>query len=484
VLLVDVAGVIVLAQGQAAERFGPLVGQSAFELADGARFAPDDGAPCPAEVALRRVLAGEDLAGLAYVADRVFETRLTTQLRDAAIAGACIVALDVTGHHAAHALTVREDRMAALGTLAAGVANEINNPLTYVLINIEHVMRSLRRLSALDEHEVPRGAERTSALAGLVEALGKASEGANRMREVTRDILVFSQGNGTPHALIDVRAVLESSLQVAWHELRHRARVVRHLAEVPMLEANPTQLAHLFLQLLMNAARAIPEGNAENEEVRVTTRCDETGDVVVEILDTGIGIAPEDLPRVFDPFFTRREPGEGVGLGLSICHGIVKYLGGRISAESGAGRGSVFRIVLPAGRHPANGSSRPPDTPRLRVLVVDADPLIGEAIARSLGDECDLTVALDARQAVQLLLGNHFDFVLCDVMLPEASGVDLYVELLSAAPQLVNRIVFMAGGASTPRARAFQSSVANPCLEKPIDMNELRRLVRCAVIAR
>jgi signal transduction histidine kinase/CheY-like chemotaxis protein len=482
VLLVDAAGVLVLAEGQAAERFGPLVGRSAFELAEGARVVPDDGAPCSAEVAIRRALAGDDLAGLVYVEDRVFEARVTTQVHRGAIAGACVVALDVTRHHAAQTRAVREDRMGALGTLAAGVANEINNPLTYVMINIEHVMRRLRHLGALDEYEVPQGPERTAALAGLVDALAKASEGANRVRAVTRDILVFAQGNDAPRGLVDVRAVLESSLQVAWHELRHRARVVKHLADVPPLEASATQLAHVFLQLLVNAASAIPEGNAEHEEVRVTTRCDDSGDVVVEILDTGAGIAPAALPHVFDPFFTTHGAGEGVGLGLSICHGIVKHLGGKISAESGPGRGSVFRVVLPAGRHSANGSVS--ESPQLRVLVVDADPLVGEAIARSLGEESELTVASDARQATQILLSNHFDFVLCDVMLPETSGVDFYVEVLRAAPHLVHRIVFMIGGASTVRARAFLSSIANPCLEKPLDMSELRRLVGRAATAR
>jgi two-component system NtrC family sensor kinase len=484
VLLVDAGGVLVLAEGRASGRFGALVGRSAFELADGARFVPDDGAPCSAEVALRRALAGEDLAGLAYVDDRVFETRVTTQMYRAAVVGACVIALDVTRYHAAQARAVREDRMGALGTLAAGVANEINNPLTYVLINIEHVMRRLRRLGALDEDEVPQGSERIAVLAGLVEALTKASEGANRVRTVTRDILVFAQGHNAPRGLVDVRAVVESSLQVAWHELRHRARVVKHLADVPPLEASATQLAHVFLQLFVNAASAIPEGNAEHEEVRITTRCDEAGDVVVEILDTGTGIAPESLPYVFDPFFTTRGVGEGMGLGLSICYGIVKHLGGHMSAENGPGRGSVFRVVLPAGRHRSQSWALAPQVPPLRVLVVDADPLIGEAIARSLGDESQLTVASDARQATQILLGSHYDLVLCDVMLPETSGVDFYVEVLRAAPHLVHRIVFMAGGASTVRARAFLSSIVNPCLEKPLDMSELRRLVARAATAR
>ena len=477
VLWVDASGVLVLAEGRAARPLGPRVGESAFELSGRARFVPDDGAPCSAEVALRRALEGEDLAGLAYFEDRVFEARLTAQVDRTAIVGACVVAVEVTRHHAAQARVFHEDRLKALGTLAAGFADEINNPLTYVLLNIEHVMRRLRSLGALDEAAAPPWSEMPAVFAALVEALARATEGANRVRTVTRDVLVFAQGNGAPRELVDVRAVLESALQVAWYQLRHRARVVRHLAVVPPVEANATQLAHVFLHLFVNAANAIPEGNAEHEEVRVTTQCDENGDVVVEVLDTGTGIAPEALPHVFDPFFTTRGAGEGMGLGLSICHGIVKHLGGRMSAESGPGKGSVFRVVLPAGRLASSGPLRTRQEVPCRVLVVDADLLVGEAIARSLGDQGELTVASNAQHAVQILLNDDFDFVLCDVMLPETGGIDFYIGVLHAAPHLVHRIVFMVGGATTVRARAFLSSVANPCLEKPLDMSQLRRLV-------
>ncbi len=477
VLMVDRAGTLLTATGRGAGPFGPLVGGSVFDLAAGVRFVPDDGGPCSAEVALRRALAGEDLGGLVVVNDRVFEARASTFMRRGSIAGACIVALDVTKRRAAEMRSVHEDRMGALGTLAAGVANEINNPLTSVLINIDHVMRQLRHLGALNEAEVPSWAALSETLNGLVEALAGASVGANRVRAVASDVLVFAQGTNAPRGLVDVRAVLESTLQVAWHELRHRARIVKQLAEVPPLAASATQLAHVFLQLLMNAAGAIPEGNAVNEEVAVSTRCDARGDVVVEIRDTGRGIAPEALPRVFDPFFTTRAVGQGVGLGLSMCHGMVQSMGGRISVESEPGRGSVFRVVLPPARRP---SSHPPKPPPCRMLIVDADPLVGEAIARALGEDGELTLAVDVRRATELLGHDPFDLVLCDLMLPETSGVDLYVELLRTAPHLVSRIAFMAGGASTARARAFLSSVSNPCLGKPIDMSELRRLVASA----
>jgi two-component system NtrC family sensor kinase len=371
---------------------------------------------------------------------------------------------------------VLDDRMGALAILAAGVADEINNPLTYVLLNLDHAMRRLRSLRALDPREAPPWPALTAAFAELVDALAKASEGANRVRGITRDILVFAQGDPAPRSLVDVRAVVESSLQVAWHELRHRARVVRKLLDVPPVEANATPLAHVFLHLLVNAARAIPEGNAERREIRVGTRSDESGDAVIEISDTGGGISPDDIEHVFEPFFTTHHRSGHLGLGLSICHGIVRQLGGELTAHSSEGEGTTFRVVLPAGRSPSASGMQARAKPARRVLVVDADPLVGDAIARSLeGNE--LSTATDASQAIELVAGAAFDLVLCDVMLPGASAIDFYVELLRVAPDRLHRVVFMAGGATTMRARAFLASITNPCLEKPIDLSELRRLV-------
>src|SRR5262249_29278483 len=160
------------------------------------------------------------------------------------------------------------------------------------------------------------------------------------------------------------------------------------------VEANEAQLGHVFLNLLLNAARAIPEGNPSREEVRVATRSDEAGDVIVEVSDTGAGIEPDVLPRIFDPFFTTRGAGKGVGLGLSVSHGIVKSLGGEMRVESAPGKGSLFRVVLRASqrwRRPSSSSMRVSAPAKCQMLVVDADPLLGDAMARALLDEAELT---------------------------------------------------------------------------------------------
>ena len=204
---------------------------------------------------------------------------------------------------------------------------------------------------------------------------------------------------------------------------------------------------------------------------------------MVEVQDTGGGIRPEHLARVFDPFFTTKPVGVGTGLGLSICHGIVTDLGGDIEVESEPGRGTTFRIRLPAV--PATAAPQAPAAPpaprqarRARVLVVDDDPMAGRAVSRILGADHDVTVHTSARQALaQVREGQRFDAVICDVMMPDLDGKAFYEELEEVAPELTARVVFVTGGAFTERTEAFLRSTTAPSLEKPFSQAALQAAV-------
>lgn len=255
---------------------------------------------------------------------------------------------------------------------------------------------------------------------------------------------------------------------------------MKALADVPPVEANEARLGQVFLNLLINAAQAIPEGHADKNEIRVSTRTDERGNAVVEVSDTGIGIAPDDMPRIFNPFFTTKD--EGSGLGLATSHGTIKGLGGDIQATSVPGRGSTFRVILPPAKQwrgaVQSGSYDLRAAERRRVLVIDDERLVCDAIARALSDDGEVDVATEAQDALSLIAaGARYDLVLCDLMMPVMTGMDLYAEVVRIAPLQAGRFVFMTGGAFTPRARAFLTSVVNPCLEKPLDMAKLRSLV-------
>jgi CheY-like chemotaxis protein len=256
---------------------------------------------------------------------------------------------------------------------------------------------------------------------------------------------------------------------------------VKQLREVPPVEANEAQLGELFLTLLVNAAQAVPEGHADVNEVRVTTCVDEAGAVVVEVMDTGTGITPDALPRIFDPFFTTKGGVAGVGLGLSIAHGIARDLGGSLSVASEPGKGSTFRVSLPAARSYRKSSGRWRTVPpaRKRVLVIDDEPLVRAAIAEALAAENEVVHVGAAKEGLALMLAARepFDVVLCDLMMPVMTGMDLYVEVVRAAPSQAGRIVFMTGGVFTARAKAFLESVSNACLEKPLQIGKLRSVL-------
>jgi PAS domain S-box-containing protein len=395
--------------------------------------------------------------------------------------GVLVVGRDVTEQAEFQHQLLQRDRMAALGTLSAGVAHEINNPLTYLLVNLEHVLRRIRAASASDDPIEELAAPGTGGLAALSQSLQQAVEGANRVRQIVRDLLTFSQGNVEQRGMVDVRGIVESATQMAWHEIRHRARLTKSLAEVPPVDANEARLGQVFLNLLVNAAQAIPEGQADRHEIKVTTRTDDTGHVVIEVADTGMGIPAENLARIFDPFFTTK--GEtGTGLGLSISLGAIRSLGGDIKVASAPGRGTTFQVLLPPaktwrGAVPAS-SHELRALPRRRVLVVDDERLVGEAIARALSEDNDVDVVTEAEEALaRVARGERYDVILCDLMMPVMTGMDLYAEIVRVAPKLAGRLVFMTGGAFTARARAFLESVVNPCLEKPLDTSKLRSII-------
>jgi signal transduction histidine kinase len=368
------------------------------------------------------------------------------------------------------------DRMASVGTLAAGVAHEINNPLASIVANLELMSRDLtavaERLNITDRlHEV-------------FEELSDARESADRLRLIVRDLKIFSRATDEEHrGAVDVQRVLESSLRMAWNEIRHRARLIKEYAIVPPVEANEARLGQVFLNLIVNAAQAIHEGDAEHNQIRVTTRLDERGWVVTEVRDSGMGIPPENLQRIFDAFFTTKPVGVGTGLGLSICHRIISGLGGELQVESEVGKGTAFRVVLPPAASTVQTVKKASVHPlvktrRGRVLVIDDEPMIVTAISRTLAFDHEVVLCSDASDALaRVVAGERFDVVLCDLMMPQMTGMDLYAAFSAQAPDQAERMVFLSGGAFTTAARAFLDEVPNQRLEKPFDTRQLLALV-------
>ncbi len=401
-----------------------------------------------------------------------------------AIVGAVMVIRDVTQRKHTEARLSVADRMASIGTLAAGVAHEINNPLAAVVSNLELVARHVSELG-----------RRIAVPPELLAELRDARDGAERVRQIVVDLKVFARSEDDQRGPVDVHSVLESMLRMASNEIRHRAQLVKALAPVPAVLANESRLGQVFLNLLVNAAQAIPEGHSEQNQIRIATTTDREGRVVITIADTGAGIPPDARGRIFTPFFTTKPVGVGTGLGLSICHRIVTSLGGEISFDSVLGTGTVFRVVLPAlvpavpapAAAPASPTAPVPDTAprRGRILLVDDEPILTRIVERVLAADHAVIACNSAMDALVAIRADpRFDVILCDLMMPQMTGMDLHAELLRSLPDQAARMVFLTGGAFTPRARGFLDTVPNQRIEKPFTNAGLRALIDELVRAR
>lgn len=388
-----------------------------------------------------------------------------------------LVARDISERKRLEGRLFLADRMASLGTMAAGVAHEINNPLSYVIANVSHVLSEI----------APSAEEGDAASLEMQRALDEAIGGLDRIRRIVADLKTFSRSDDERAVTSDIRHVLDSCVNIAASEIRHRAKLVREYASVPPVRGSDARLGQVFLNLLVNAAQALPLGQAHEHEIALRALLAPDGRVVVEVSDTGLGIPAEVLPRIFDPFFTTKPVGEGTGLGLSICHAIIKAIGGEISVQSAVGRGTTMRVILQPAPPVSDGFAdkrkalQSSPSPRKKILVVDDEPLFALAVRRLLQAEHEVMVIESGRRAIELLQDKDFDIVLCDLMMPDIGGIELHAELSKLRPGFERRMVFMTGGAFTQAARQFLETVPNARLEKPFTRDEARAVLQNAI---
>jgi len=363
----------------------------------------------------------------------------------------------------------RSEHMASLGLMAAGVAHEINNPLSYILSNLSFAAE--------------RAIDQESRL-----ALREALEGAGRVRDIVRDLKTLSRMESEEDLkAVDVRNAVDAALKLGFDDVRHRARVQRHFSEVPRVLGNETRLVQVMLNLVTNAAQSIAPGSPDDNQITVEVRLAETeGEVEIVVTDTGIGISEDHLPKVFEPFFTTKPAGEGTGLGLSICHRLIHAMGGRIQVTSEERRGSRFSVFLAIAPNTldsdapqselALGTSR-----RLRLLIVDDEVLVARAVRRVFEKEFRVEIALDGQSALEKLRKTDYDVVLCDVMMPGISGLDVYRQVRAENEPLAGRFVFATGGLFSQELSDSVKRLSNMIVEKPFDPAELRRVILAAV---
>ena len=385
---------------------------------------------------------------------------------------------DITDSRRMEEALRRSERMVSIGTMAAGVAHEINNPLSYLLGNLQLINEELDRLRP----QLP-----PESVAEIDSMLSDSVAGGKRVRKIVNGMRAFSRVGTTQASVVDVSSVIKAAVAMAEHEVRLRAELEVDVEDVGSVFIDETQLVQVIVNLLVNAAQALPEGEARKHTIRLEVRQEE-GDVVIRVSDTGPGI-PRDLRgRVFDPFFTTKPVGSGTGLGLAISFSIITHHGGRLELEETTS-GASFRISLPviAGHGGPAGDAdeieaRTPSR-RARALLIDDEPQLLSMLERALKSTFDLVQVGSGRAALELLENDRaFDLIVCDLMMPEVSGVEVLRWLATTSPELLERSVVATGGDPSDETLKELEAMGLDTIRKPFDIPELRRdLVRRAL---
>ena len=364
----------------------------------------------------------------------------------------------------------QSERLAAVGTIAEGLAHEVNNPLTYILGNLEY----------LETH--------ASALPPpLPSVVRDAREGSERIARIVADLRSFARMDEvTRLEPVDVHEALEKALRMVGPALHHRARIVRRFGVAPPVRATEGRLVQVFMNLLVNATQALPPDARQENEVTLETAV--SGDTVwVHVRDTGKGMSEEQKTHLFEPFFTTKPPSVGTGLGLFVSRSLVESFGGIIDVESKPGSGTTATVALPVWRGEDGGgeegpkeepTSSPEREKKPRVLFVDDEKNLARLFEHTLGDTFEVVVETSGLAAAERLEADPgFDAVVCDLMMPGVDGVEVFERARRAHPELAERFVFTTGGAFTRRARSFLDTVQNPCVEKPFRFSDISILL-------
>lgn len=362
---------------------------------------------------------------------------------------------------------IQHEKLAAMGSLLASIAHELNNPLGALAMQAQLLQEELG----------------SSPLTEQVQEMLRTTE---RCTRIVHSFLTLARQNPPQRTAVALNTVVQETLQLVVYSLRvDTITVQQHLAaDLPLLLGDPHQLAQVVLNLLTNAHQAL-RAMPLPRQLTLTTRFEPTpARLVLEVADTGPGMPPAHQARIFEPFFTTKPPGMGTGLGLPLCRSIVEDHGGTLTVASQPGHGATFHVELPVPAAPVteNGAEAAPEaaavSPKRRILLIDDEESIARALARLLRrDGHTVDLAAHGRQGLALLQAHDYEVIFCDLRMPEVDGPGVYRELERTQPHLCKRVVFLTGDALDPQLAAFLEQAARPRLMKPFRIADIRRVI-------
>ncbi|MDB5557014.1 MAG: Sensory box histidine kinase/response regulator [Rhizobium sp.] len=379
---------------------------------------------------------------------------------------------------ATQAQLVIAEKYAAIGQLANGVAHELNNPASWVLLGLDHSRKKLAEARAL----ASGNAVLRELLAGIDSTLTDVHAGMERIRTVIGDLRTLSRVDSDLHSVVDLNEIVRATCQLAQPAYRGVASLELRLGHVPPLLGDRVRLGQLITNLLVNAAHAVGDGGS-NHQIAVVTETDGTH-VTLAVEDSGPGIPAELHEHVFDPYFTTKPSEIGTGLGLALVRKIADRHGGAARIARGTLAGARVEVRFPiVDDLPEDATVTVVDRAlaraqgRSRILVIDDEPMLLRSLVSTIGDEHDVVTALGGQRGLELLARDQaFRLIVCDLQMPYVDGMSIHDAIKRDHPALLPCLVFMSGGAVTPRATQFLERERPRVIGKPIDIEELLEL--------
>lgn len=367
------------------------------------------------------------------------------------------------------------EKMSMIGVLTLGIIHEINNPLVWLLSNLELMKEQLKTFPARD-------IKAQQLIVSFSKYANESIDGAQRIAHTIHDLKGFSHEGGTKVFPVNIADALNAAIHILGHEIKQTMQIKQEFCvDMPLILLSTNRLQQVFMNLIVNAAQSFT--NPENpKNLLIIKTILETNKFRIDFTDNGGGINPDNMNKLFTPFFTTKPVGVGVGLGLSISYSIIHEMGGEIDVKSVVNKGTTFSITLPltvkALGEPAVKIKAKPKS-QLQILIVDDIQNILNTFRRLLEEDQIVTLALGGREALSILeeRGSSFDLIITDINMPDISGIDLYRYIKRNHPKLASQMIFITGSLSSKKINDFFGDKKNPCLEKPFTPEALNEAI-------